>query len=54
MSFFQNIHFISTFLLTSDGLGRTGMFVALLNSIEQMNTEGAVNIFQIVKKMKEQ
>ena len=42
------------FLLTSAGIGRTGIFIALSNSIEQMNIEGAVNIFQIAKKMREQ
>ena len=42
------------FLLTSAGVGRTGIFIALSNSIEQMNIEGTVNIFQIVKKMREQ
>ena len=41
-------------MLTSAGVGRTGIFIALSNSIEQMNIEGAVNIFQIVKKMREQ
>ena len=42
------------FLLDSAGVGRTGIFIALSNSIEQMNIENAVNIFQIVKKMREQ
>ena len=42
------------FLLTSAGVGRTGIFIALSNSIEQINIEDAVNIFQIVKKMREQ
>ena len=55
--FFQNIHStknLLNFLHTSAGVGRTGIFISLSNSIEQMNIEDAVNIFQIVKKMREQ
>ena len=38
----------------SSGIGRTGIFIALSNSIEQINIEKAVNVFQMVKKMREQ
>lgn len=41
-------------LYTSAGVGRTGIFIALSNSIEQIEIEDAVNIFQIVRKMREQ
>ena len=41
-------------LYTSAGVGRTGLFIALSNSIEQIEIEDAVNIFQIVRKMREQ
>ena len=56
MNFFKTsiLWKLLNFLLTSAGVGRTGVFIALSNSIEQMNIEGAVNIFQIVKKMREQ
>ena len=42
------------FLFTSAGVGRTGIFIALSNSIEQINIEHSVNIFQIVNKIREQ
>ena len=41
-------------LYTSAGVGRTGIFIALSNSIEQIKIEDAVNIFQIVRKMRQQ
>ena len=41
-------------LYTSAGVGRTGIFIALSNSIEQIEIEDAVNIFQIVRKMRQQ
>ena len=41
-------------LHTSAGVGRTGIFIALSNSIEQIEIEDSVNIFEIVKKMREQ
>ena len=41
-------------LCTSAGVGRTGIYIALSNSIEQIKFEDAVNIFQIVKKIREQ
>lgn len=41
-------------LYTSAGVGRTGLFIALSNSIEQIEIEDAVNIFQIVRKMRQQ
>ena len=52
--FFPFYKSLLNFLLTSAGVGRTGIFIALSNSIEQMNIEDGVNIFQIVKKMREQ
>lgn len=41
-------------LYTSAGVGRTGIFIALSNSIEQIEIEDAVNIFQIGRKMRQQ
>ena len=41
-------------LYTSAGVGRTGKFIALSNSIKQVEIEDAVNIFQIVRKMRQQ
>ena len=52
--FFPLYKSLLNFLFTSAGVGRTGIFIALSNSIEQMDIEDRVNIFQIVKKMREQ
>ena len=52
---YKNVYqHLLNFLFTSAGVGRTGVFIALSNSIEQVNIENSVNIFQIVKKMREQ
>jgi len=42
------------FHLFSDGAGRTGVFIALNNLIEQVKTEGVVDVYQTVKKMRQQ
>ena len=41
-------------LLISSGIGRTGVFIALSNLIDQIITEGVVNVYQTVKKMRQQ
>ena len=41
-------------LLISSGIGRTGVFIALSNLIDQMITEGVVNVYQTVKRMRQQ
>ncbi|XP_057299709.1 receptor-type tyrosine-protein phosphatase F-like isoform X2 [Hydractinia symbiolongicarpus] len=38
----------------SAGVGRTGVFIALTNLIERVKTEAVVDVFQTVKKMRQQ
>ncbi|XP_066915197.1 receptor-type tyrosine-protein phosphatase S-like isoform X5 [Clytia hemisphaerica] len=38
----------------SAGVGRTGVFIALTNLIERVKTEGVVDVYQTVKKMRQQ
>ena len=40
--------------LFSAGVGRTGVFIALTNLIERVKTEGVVDVYQTVKKMRQQ
>ena len=46
--------FIFINLLFSAGVGRTGVFIALTNLIERVKTEGVVDVYQTVKKMRQQ
>ncbi|XP_057299705.1 receptor-type tyrosine-protein phosphatase S-like isoform X1 [Hydractinia symbiolongicarpus] len=38
----------------SAGVGRTGVFIALTNLIERVKTEGVIDLYQTVKKMRQQ
>ena len=50
--YFNSFIFID--LLFSAGVGRTGVFIALTNLIERVKTEGVVDVYQTVKKMRQQ
>lgn len=50
--YFNSFIFID--LLLSAGVGRTGVFIALTNLIERVKTEGVVDVYQTVKKMRQQ
>ena len=41
-------------LLSSDGLGRTGTFIAIWSLIEQMKAEGQIDVVGIVKSIRTQ
>ena len=41
-------------MLISSGIGRTGVFITLPNLIDQAITEDVVNVYQTVKKMRQQ
>jgi len=43
-----------TFILLSDGIGRTGVFCALCIVLERMRSEGVVDLFQTVKLLRTQ
>ena len=43
-----------SFSLTSAGVGRTGVFCALSILIEQLKSEGVVDVFQTVKQLRAQ
>ena len=45
---------IYSLLLISSGIGRTGVFIALSNLIDQIITEGVVNVYQTAKRMRQQ
>ena len=38
-----------TYCFYSDGVGRTGTFIAIHSQLERLKTEGVVDIFQAVK-----
>lgn len=40
------------FCLSSGGVGRTGVFIALSNLIERVKAENVVDVYQTVKKMR--
>ncbi len=41
-------------LFSSTGVGRTGVFIALVNLIERLKAEGVVNVFQTVRGLRNQ
>ena len=41
-------------MISSAGVGRTGVFIALTNLIERIKTEAVVDVYQTVKKMRQQ
>ncbi len=49
MSGFDIVSFFS-----STGVGRTGVFIALVNLIERLKAEGVVNVFQTVRGLRNQ
>ena len=42
------------FSISSAGVGRTGVFIALTNLIERIITEAVVDVYQTAKKMRQQ
>ena len=42
------------FLFISAGVGRTGVFIALTNLIERLKTEAVIDVYQTVKKLRQQ
>ena len=40
--------------MSSAGVGRTGVFIALTNLIERVKTEAVVDVYQTIKKMRQQ
>ena len=42
------------FFVSSASVGRTGVFIALTNLIERIKTEAVVEVYQTVKKMRQQ
>ena len=48
------MNLIQSLLIISSGTGRTGVFIALSNLIDQIITEGVVNVYQTAKKMRQQ
>ena len=47
-------HSSQSLLLSSAGVGRTGVFIALTNLIERLKTEAVVDVYQTVKKLRQQ
>ena len=45
---------LSSFLLYSDTVSRSGMFCAIVTTIERCKTEGVVDVFQVVKALRVQ
>ena len=45
---------ISSLLVFSAGVGRTGVFIALTNLIERLKTEAVVDVYQAVKRLRQQ
>ena len=43
-----------SFFVSSAGVGRTGVFIALTNLIERIKTEAVVDVYQTVRKMRQQ
>ena len=42
------------FFVSSASVGRTGVIIALTNLIERIKTEAVVEVYQTVKKMRQQ
>ena len=51
---FQKIFSSTNFSLFSTGVGRTGVFIALCNLIERVKTEGLLDVFRVVRRLKTQ
>ena len=45
----SNLYIYSCILLPSDTVGRSGMYCAIHNAVEQCKAEGVVDVFQTVK-----
>ena len=41
-----------SFAFCSDTVGRSGMFCAIVTTIERCKTEGVVDVFQVVKALR--
>ena len=46
--------FVHCICFVSAGVGRTGVFIALTNLIERLKTEAVVDVYQTVKKLRQQ
>ena len=51
---FQLIEALLLIYYSSDGMGRTGVFITAMSEIERVKIEGEVDIFQTVKSMRVQ